>query len=133
MIKCSFGSTENVEATKVITEDITSHLDETHFIETIQYQESLPLVDESAAPIASPDDCLEEIQTSSSMSAILTEKTDPRAHSPCGGTTKKTASNAKSIPTTSTSYPAFHSVQSEYLKSTVHIEPFYRYRVHSDA
>ena len=52
---------------------------------------------------------------------------------PCGGTTKKTASNAKSIPTTSTSYPAFHSVQSEYLKSTVHIEPFYRYRVHSDA
>ena len=52
---------------------------------------------------------------------------------PCGGTTRKTASNAKSIPTTSTSYPAFHSVQSEYLKSTVHIEPFYRYRVHSDA
>ena len=49
------------------------------------------------------------------------------------GATTKTASNAKSIPTTSTSYPAFHSVQSEYLKSTVHIEPFYRYRVHSDA
>ena len=56
--------------------------DETHFIETIQYQESLPLVDESAAPIASPDDCLEEIQTSSSTSAaILTEKTDLRAQS----------------------------------------------------
>ena len=34
----------------------------------------------------------------------------------------------------SSSYPAFHSVQTEYQNITQHhIEPFYRYRVYSDA
>ena len=30
-------------------------------------------------------------------------------------------------------YPAFHSAPFEYQQTNVHIEPFYRYRVYSDA
>lgn len=63
------------------------------------------------APIASPDFSIPEDASAAAASAENT-----------------TTSAAQD------SYPAFHSVQSEYRDSTVHIEPpFYRYRVYSDA
>ena len=79
-------------------------------------QERLPLVDDGlspTAPIASPD-CMEL------NPSILPQK-------------KNLADDEKTISAQLESVPAFHSAPSEYQKSSVHIEPFYRYRVHSDA
>ena len=93
-------------------------------------EESLPLFDEgledddqvkddfvplatcpaASAPIASPDYSITE--------TVLTSPV---------------ASGGNSAQMASSSYPAFHSVQSEYQQTNVHIEPFYRYRVYSDA
>ena len=76
--------------------------------------ESLPLVDDGlspTAPIASPD-CME-----------LNPSLQP----------KKKNHDEKTFSAQLESVPAFHSAPNEYQKSSVHIEPFYRYRVHSDA
>lgn len=79
--------------------------------------ESLPLVDDGlspTAPIASPD-CME-----------LNPSIPPKNKNSVNDQEKTISAQLESV-------PAFHSAPNEYQKSSVHIEPFYRYRVHSDA
>ncbi len=90
-------------------------------------EEGLPLFDEGMesvkemAPIASPDFSISGIVAEESVLGleVVQETQQPKQQ------------NKAQLE--ETSYPAFHSVQSEYHSSQSHIEPFYRYRVYSDA